>query len=381
MATTTTAQLTEADIEEFGRELDAIRAEIIADRGEGDARYIRRVIAVQRGLEAGGRALLFASVLPPAWLAGTAALTVAKVLENMEIGHNVLHGQWDWMRDPQIHSTTWEWDAVSPADMWKRVHNVEHHAYTNVLGKDRDIGYSALRVAPEQPWHPVYLAQPFYNLLLAANFEWGIALYDVEVDRAWRGQISWGESLTRLRAVAAKAARQVAKDYLAYPLLAGPAFLPVLAANHTANLVRNLWTHTVIFCGHFPDGADVFTEDQLDGETRGQWYLRQLHGSANISGGPLLHLMTGNLSHQIEHHLFPDLPSNRYAQIAPKVRALCHRYGLRYNTGSLIRQTANVWNRILRLALPGPTPPSGGHAPVTPMPVAQPPAKPKPVAA
>ena len=67
--------------------------------------------------------------------------------------------------------------------------------------------------------------------------------------------------------------------------------------------------------------------------------------------------MSGNLSHQIEHHLFPDLPSNRYAEIAPRVRALCERFGLPYTTGPLLRQTASVWKRVLRLALPGPKPP------------------------
>jgi fatty acid desaturase len=348
-----TAHLTEVDIKEIGRELDHIRDEVIASRGENDARYIRRVIGVQRGLEVGGRTLLMVSLLPPAWLAGTAALSIAKILENMEIGHNVLHGQWDWMRDPEIHSTTWEWDSATPADMWKHSHNFVHHTYTNVLGKDRDIGYSAMRVTPEQPWHPVYLAQPLYNALLATFFEWGIAIYDVELERAWRGEKSWREALSQLRGVLRKAGRQVIKDYVAFPLLAGPSFLPALLGTLTANTARNLWSHTVIFCGHFPDGAEFFTEEQLDGETRGEWYIRQLLGSANIDGRPLLHIMTGNLSHQIEHHLFPDLPSNRYAEIAPKVRDLCQRYGLRYNTGPLMRQTASVWNRILRLAVPG----------------------------
>jgi linoleoyl-CoA desaturase len=94
--------------------------------------------------------------------------------------------------------------------------------------------------------------------------------------------------------------------------------------------------------------------------------LRQLLGSANITGSPLFHLMSGNLSHQIEHHLFPDLPSNRYAELAPQVRALCERFRLPYNTGSLARQTASVWRRIIRLALPGPTPPPAGVAPARP---------------
>jgi linoleoyl-CoA desaturase len=348
------AHLTEVDVKEIGRELDQIRDEITASLGENDARYIRRVIAIQRGLEAGGRTLLMVSIVPAAWLGGTAALTIAKILENMEIGHNVLHGQWDWMRDAEIHSTTWEWDFPMPADMWKHSHNFIHHTFTNVLGKDRDIGYSIMRVSPDQPWHPVYLAQPIYNAILATFFEWGIAAYDLELESAFRGQKSWRQTLGQLGTVLRKAGRQIAKDYIAFPLLAGPSFLPALLGGLTANVSRNLWAHTIIFCGHFPDGSEVFTEEQLDGETRGEWYLRQLLGSSNIEGGPLFHIMTGNLSHQIEHHLFPDLPSNRYADIAPKIREVCERYGLRYNTGPLTRQVASVWGRVLRLALPGP---------------------------
>jgi fatty acid desaturase len=110
----------------------------------------------------------------------------------------------------------------------------------------------------------------------------------------------------------------------------------------------------VIFCGHFPDGAEVFTEDRLENETRAEWYVRQLAGSCDIEGGRLLHLMTGNLSHQIEHHLFPDLPSNRYVEIAPRVRALCRRFDLPYTSGTLVRQVASVYRRVLRMALPGP---------------------------
>ncbi|MEO3781928.1 acyl-CoA desaturase [Actinocorallia sp. B10E7] len=350
----TTVSVARADVEAFGREMDKIRDEVLASLGEEDGRYIRGVIALQRRLELAGRALLFASWLPPAWAAGTAALATAKILENMEIGHNVMHGQWDWMRDPKIHSTTWEWDNTSPSEQWKHSHNFVHHTWTNVLGKDRDIGYSAMRVSPEQRWHPVYLAQPFYNALLALFFEYGIAVYDVELERLPKGGKDPKEALRQLRAIAGKIRRQVVKDYVAFPLLAGPCFLPTLLGNLTANLARNVWGHTIIFCGHFPEGAAFFTEEQIEGETRGDWYVRQLLGSCNIDGGPLLHLMSGNLSHQIEHHLFPDLPSNRYAEIAPRVRALCERFGLPYNSGSLARQTASVWKRITRLAFPGP---------------------------
>jgi linoleoyl-CoA desaturase len=348
-----TAHLSAADVEEIGRRLDAVRDGVLATRGADDAAYIRSVIDLQRKLELGGRALLLGSLLPPAFVAGTAMLSVAKVLENMEIGHNVMHGQWDWMRDPEIHSTTWEWDNATPSSDWKHGHNYVHHTYTNVVGKDRDIGYSFFRLSADSPWRPWHAVQPVVNVLLAAFFEYGIAIYDVELEKVPTGEVSVKDAATHLLRVGRKVGKQVLKDYVAQPLLSGPSFLPALAGTFTANVARNVWTHTVIFCGHFPDGAEIFVEEQLEGETRGEWYVRQLLGSANIDGGPLMHLMTGNLSYQIEHHLFPDLPSNRYAEVAPVVRALCEEYGLPYTSGPLLTQTWQTWRKVLRYSLPG----------------------------
>ena len=91
--------LTKEQADAFGRELDAIKEREMADLGEEDAEYIRKMIKIQRGLEVGGRALLF---LPPTWLFGTGMLGIAKIMDNMEIGHNIMHGQYDWMRDPTI---------------------------------------------------------------------------------------------------------------------------------------------------------------------------------------------------------------------------------------------------------------------------------------
>ena len=177
------AHLSSDDIENLGRELDAIRQQLLDSRGERDAAYIRSVIDFQRKLELGSRAVLLFSLFPPAWLAGTAGLSVAKIVENMEIGHNVMHGQWDWMRDNKIHSTTWEWDNASPSDMWKHSHNEIHHNYTNVVGKDEDLGYGIMRVDEDQRWMPFYLAQPLWNFINACFFEYGIAAYDLELGK------------------------------------------------------------------------------------------------------------------------------------------------------------------------------------------------------
>ena len=352
-----TAHLTPEDVEQLGIELDAIRQDVLDDRGERDAAYIRRVVDVQRRLELASRAVLLGSALPPLWVLGTVGLSVAKILENMEIGHNVMHGQWDWMRDPKIHSTTWEWDNASTAEGWKHAHNEIHHTYTNIVGKDNDLGYGIMRVDEDQRWVPAYLLQPVWNFINACFFEYGIAAYDLELGRNLRlpKEKRSEEFKSSVRKTLGKIRKQATKDYVVNPALAIPfgGFLPTLAANFTANLVRNVWSHSVIMCGHFPEGVETFEKRAIpEKETRGEWYLRQMLGSANISGSKAMHLMSGNLSHQIEHHLFPDLPSNRYAEVAPRVQALFEKYDLNYHSAPLPQQVYSAWHKVVRLSLP-----------------------------
>jgi fatty acid desaturase len=399
------ARLSDEQIEELGRELDAIHDEIYEDLGDRDRRYITSMIEMHRRLAALGRALLVGSRYRPTWIAGTTATSLAKILENMEIGHNVLHGQWDWMNDPQIHSSTWDWDTASTSEAWKHSHNYVHHTYTNILGKDKDLGYEIMRIDPQQKWHPVYLLQPMYNVLLMLAFEWGVAFHDLDFEAIRKGEKSKKQLRRELKGIAGKARSQVVKDYIAWPFVnaLGMAALVAIAggarelkeaggrrrsplkalrrrrsggkaarqialdalragattfrgsaeADFTANLIRNVWAYAIIFCGHFPDQTYTFTQEEVSDETRGAWYVRQLVGAANIEGTPLFHVASGNLGYQVEHHLFPDMPSTRYAEIAPRVKDICERYGLPYNGGPFMKQLGMVQRTILRLAFPG----------------------------
>jgi linoleoyl-CoA desaturase len=349
--------LTEDEVEQIGRELDAIRAEIEESRGASDAAYINRLIKIQRYLAVSGRLVLMLGTQSkrtrvPAAATGATLLALHKILENMEIGHNVMHGQWDWMNDPEIHSSNWEWDTAQPAEQWKHSHNYIHHQFTNVLGYDNDIGYGILRMAREQKWSPYNLGQPIYNQLLATLFEWGVALHDLDIERIRKGEKDPKEMKRQLKQIFRKGRNQILKDYVVYPALAGRQWKTVLKANAAANITRNLWSYVIIFCGHFPDGAMHFTEEEIEDETRAEWYLRQILGAANFKGGPLLHILSGNLGFQIEHHLFPDLPSNRYAEISERVQALCAKYDIPYTTGPLYRQYGQAFRTILKLSLP-----------------------------
>ena len=350
------AHLTDADIESLAVELDTIRLGIEDALGERDARYIRRTIAAQRTLEVAGRVILAASSKRSAWWAGAITLGVAKIVENMEIGHNVMHGQWDWMNDPEIHSSTWEWDMSGASKHWRFTHNFMHHKYTNILGMDDDVGYGLLRVTRDEKWKPFNLGNLLYNTMLALGFEWGVGLQHLELGRMFKGRDDRDATMVRMREFSAKAGRQLAKDYVAWPavtaLSPGATFKSTLKANAVANVIRNVWANAVIFCGHFPDGAEKFTKTDMVGETKGEWYLRQMLGSANFEGGPALRFMSGNLCHQIEHHLYPDLPSNRLHEISVRVRQVCDKYDLPYTTGSFLMQYGKTWRTIAKLSLP-----------------------------
>jgi linoleoyl-CoA desaturase len=399
------ARLSDEELEQIGKEFDQLHEEVKDDLGDRDARYIRGIIALQLRLALIGRAELFASRLWPVWWLGMSTLSVAKILENMEIGHNVMHGQWDWMNDPVINSQVWDWDTASTKEAWKHSHNYIHHTYTNILGKDRDLGYEIMRIDPHQKWHPVYLLQPIYNILLMLAFEWGVAVHDLDFEAIRSGEKDMKKVREELKGIAWKGRLQVQKDYIAWPLLSAAVATGVRAgvdaivrsrrprarrrldavrnrlplpgrspkeeaqfsaskafsetykatvkANFWANVVRNVWSNAIIFCGHFPDQTYVFNEDEVRDEQPGGRYVRQLIGAANINGSPMFHIMSGNLGYQVEHHLYPDMPSSRYGEIAPRVREICKRYGLPYNTGPFSKQWGNVQRTIIRLAFPG----------------------------
>ncbi|MGI8863121.1 MAG: fatty acid desaturase family protein [Solirubrobacteraceae bacterium] len=403
-------RLTPEQIEEIGKEFDQLHEQVKADLGDRDAKYIRSMIALQRRLALLGRVEMIASRWRVPWMLGASTLGLAKILENMEIGHNVLHGQWDWMNDPVINSRAWDWDTVSTAESWRHSHNYIHHTYTNIIGKDKDLGYEIMRIDPAQKWHPVYLLQPVYNVLLSLLFEWGVAVHDLDLEAIRSGEKGTDQVLKDLKGIGIKARGQVLKDYIAWPAISGlvmalvevaifsakeradqnsrkptvqvkragrrlrrkqesfgqnvlrqlierrsfrQPFVRTLQANVVANLIRNVWSYAIIFCGHFPDQTYTFTQEETKDETRGGWYVRQLTGAANIDGGPWFHIISGNLGYQVEHHLYPDMPSTRYGEIAPKVREICERYELPYNSGPFHQQLGMVQRTILRLAFPG----------------------------
>jgi NADPH-dependent stearoyl-CoA 9-desaturase len=348
-------QLNSEQLAAFGQELDALRAETMARVGEQDARHIRSMLNRSKAFAATGRGLLMFGFDPISWIVGVIALAKAKILENMEVGHNVLHGQYDWMNDPKFNSQSYDWDIACHPKNWRTTHNVEHHSHTNILGKDDDYGYGLLRMTAAQRWSKFHLLQPLWCALLMLLFQWGVAIQDLKLGRFFKGRMSFSELRTRAAPFLQKSSRQLFKDYLLFPVIAFFNWPRVLLGNLVANLIRNVWTNVIIFCGHFTEDAQTFSKAEVENESRGAWYLRQMQGSSNLLGSRYFYLMTGHLSHQIEHHLFPDLPAPRYVEIAPKVQAICAKYGVHYNAAGFFRQYFGVMRRVFTYAFPNST--------------------------
>lgn len=348
-------RLSRTQVAAFEAELTAIYHAAKADIGERDARHIRKMVRVAQGSAIAGRSLLMFGFGPLSFVAGVAALANAKILENMEVGHNVMHGQYDWMNDPRFASQTYDWDNVCDGEDWRHSHNVMHHNHTNIIGLDKDLGYGVLRMDGDTPWKPRHLLNPINNALLALLFQYGVGAHDADIAHWLKSsKDERKEILRKMKPFVRKIGKQWFKDYALFPVIGFWNAPRIFVGNVSANLIRNLWSYAIIFCGHFPEGTQTFTQAETANETKGDWYIRQLLGSANIEGSKLMHVMSGHLSHQIEHHLFPDLPAHRYVEIGPQVRGVVENYGLPYNTGSFARQLGTVMKKVFRYALPAP---------------------------
>lgn len=343
-------------------ELDALRADIEARIGQEDIDHIESMILIKDRLELAGRLLIHFSLDPVSWSLGVMSLSLSHILENMEIGHNIIHGQYDFMEHPSLNSRDYEWDIVGTSKNWKRAHNFHHHAYTNIIGKDTDYGFGLFRFAEDVKWNPVHLLQPFIIPVSGLLFEYSIALYDLEIPRyilpkslqqeASRDRMPVKQLKSELLEFMNKSNKLVLKEFVAYPLLAGPLAAKVAVGNAAARVIRNVWAFSVIYCGHLPEGNYTFTAEEAEAETKGQWYFRQILGSGNFTGGLWTHILSGHLSHQIEHHLYPDLPAWRYRELGPKVQNICERYGIPYHTDTLPNQIKSIAVNVVKYALP-----------------------------
>lgn len=338
-------------IKALADDLRAIERREKKNLGAKDMAYIRSIHRTVLILEALGRALLFISFIPAAWALGVIFLSLSKIIENTELGHNIMHGQYDWAQDMRFLGKTYEFDAVATSDHWRSGHNIHHHLNTGIHGLDNDVGF--LRTSSAHPWRWYHIFQLPLAITSAFLAQWGVAIQNMRLNDLFQERVTpgtfWKE---RVMPFFKKSSGRLLKDYLIFPLLAGPYFLSVLTGNLIANAIRNIWVWLIIACGHCVGLIRLYQPHELQDQPKEHWYVRQITSSANFSAGPILSVMTGHLGYHIEHHLFPDLPAWRYRKIAPEIQNLCSHYGLYYNNRSLPNRITEVFWSLIKYSVP-----------------------------
>lgn len=345
----------------FGAALDALKREVEAELGPQDIAHIERIQTLSRRLELLGRGLLYVSFDPITFGSAVAALWVHKSLELMELGHMILHGAYDKLEGADaFRSETFRWKAPIDEASWRHEHNILHHQHTNIDGRDPDMDFAGLRLSTRVPFRELHRLQPFSNIVSWFGFAFAINLHATGVldvylqkgkplvlkDRSPESTHNAKRSFLR------KTLRYYGREYVFFPLLAGPFFWKVLLGNMLSEVGRDLYAAATIYCGHV--GASDYPAS-AHAKGRAHWYVMQVEAARNIEVPHVISVLCGGLDKQIEHHLFPRLPPNRLREIAPRVRSLCEAHGVRYRSASWPRTLRDVFRELRSLASPNAT--------------------------
>lgn len=344
-----------AELLRFGQAIDAIRERAEARVGAADLTRVRRLDRFSRVMEVVGRVLIHVSFEPITFVLGVSALWIHKQLQATEIGHTALHGAYDKLPGAEKFSArSFAWDIPIDEESWRHGHNVRHHQYTNVAGRDPDIHFGFARLTEHTPWSPRNRRQlPFMLAVLAPNFTFLMNMhftglfdvyygngrpeqFDVIADRSWKSVKEAHRKALR------KYVPYYLKNYVLFPALAGPMFWKVLLGNWLAETMRDLYSAATIYCGHVGEDVAAYPEGTR-AHGRGEWYAMQIAATNNFEVSRPLSILCGGLDRQIEHHLFPRLPPERLREVAPEVRAACEAHGVPYRT--------DTWGRTLGKAL------------------------------
>jgi linoleoyl-CoA desaturase len=349
----------------FGDALDDIHRRAKARMGAEDVAYVRRLDRLSRGFEIAGRALLMLGPGPLTFVAGVGLLWLYKQIQATEIGHTVLHGAFNRLEGAEAYrSADFEWKAPIDEKSWIAGHNGKHHGLTNVAGEDPDIDFGHARLTEHTPHRfrhyfqvPLTLLTfPVFTTSMNAHFTGLVDLYVRDPDQPLHfvEDRSAGSVRDAWRRFFRKARPYYAKELLFFPVLAGPRFFRVLLGNLISEALRDVYTAATIYCGHVGEDVTSYAPGTRP-RSRGERYAMQVNAANNFEVPWALSVLCGGLDRQIEHHLFPALPTNRLREIAPEVRRACEAHGVQYRSDSWPRTLGRVFRHLWRLSFPLPS--------------------------
>lgn len=365
-----TLDISKIDLQGFKKEIDALGKEAKAELGQTEIRHIRRMDWLFRIMWVLGIATSWIFINPVSIF----LLGMVKSCRWTMIGHYIRHRSYDRiegipkMYTSKVFANGWrrfiDWFDWMVPGAWEFEHNYLHHYHTGEQG-DPDFlqkNVSTIRSAKlprfikyiyafvlMSTWRFVYYAPNtlFYLEMKKKSNE--------AVDNAMKYEEEFKKSFPGARIYSPfskmgwKFWSQCLLPYglfnfVVIPLLFFPlgttAMWMVFWNMVLAELFTNIHTFLVVVTNHAGDDVPYF-DDRV--ETKAEFYFRQVVGTVNYScGNDVVDILHGFNNYQIEHHLYPDMPMNKYRELQPKVEAVCNKYGVPYKKDS-------VWIRSKKL--------------------------------
>ena len=88
----------------------------------------------------------------------------------------------------------------------------------------------------------------------------------------------------------------------------------------------------------------------LEKDNKLDFIRTQVLTTRNVRRHWLTDFMYGGLNYQIEHHLFTNMPRNRFAKAKPIIQEFCRQHGIPYHETSLARSYQEIFSSLHQVA-------------------------------
>lgn len=352
-------------------DITTLYAETKAKMGEEDLKHIRNVAAYSKAIKKRSEELIKNSESLQAWSRGVALGALHTLLEFSELGHNIMHGSYDHLPNAgEFHSERWVWDFVTDPREWSVMHHQNHHPFTNIVGKDHDLGYSFLRSLAGQNWYAHHSVQLLIYTLLMSTPSYYFTLYTATSAARTEGRkIFSKETFSKsFSLIQGHFAKKFIQDPLSVPK---QKFIPTFVGNYLTTTLGYGYLLHILFLEHHANPLELYTDTGTN-ETQEEYFIRQIKSTTNFipyqfldnyfrkilkeevdfKNPPDFNVFYGGLDTHLEHHLFPDLPCNRQREVRNDVQRICEKYNLPYHNYPMIDLIKSIPLDLLKNTLP-----------------------------
>lgn len=352
-------------------ELKALYEQTKAKVGDEDLAHIRNVAAYSKAIKARSDELIQQGGKPNAMMRGSILGALHTLLEFSELGHNIMHGSYDHLSNAgEFHSERWVWNIVADPHEWRVMHHQNHHPFTNIVGKDHDLGYSFLRLKPGQSWygHNIIQFPLLWSLALTPSYYFAFVTGTSAARTEGRGVLSKETLAQSFKLIKEHASKNFIKDPLS---VSRKRLLPTFAGNYASMVIGYFLTTAILLLEHHSPNVELFSdpgEDESEEdynrrqilatsnftpyEALDNYFIKLLEEEVKFDNPPPFRVFYGGLDTHLEHHLFPDLPCNRQRDIQPLVKELCLKHGLPYNVTPFETVVPYMIKNIFKLTIP-----------------------------